>query len=90
MSSPAHKIRFSNLQVAIWRNVNRDKGTVWYSIDPVRSYKDGDETWKETSSLSPDDALIMAELLRQAFAWVSKQMQADYTAKKARETAATD
>ena len=43
-----------------------DKGTTWYSVDPIRSYKNGDETWKETDSLGFDDALIMAELLRQA------------------------
>jgi hypothetical protein len=88
MSSPAHKIRVGNLQVVIWRNTSIEKGTTWYSMDPVRSYKQGDETWKETTSLGFDDALIMAELLRQAWAWVALQMQADYTARKAREKAA--
>jgi hypothetical protein len=88
-NQPAHKIRVGNLQVVIWRNSSRDKGTTWYSFDPVRSYKNGDETWKETTSLGFDDALIMAELLRQAWAWVSRQQQADYTARKAREKAAS-
>jgi hypothetical protein len=53
MASPAHKIRVGNLQVVIWRNTNSDKGTTWYSFDPVRSYKNGDETWKETTSFWP-------------------------------------
>jgi hypothetical protein len=87
MSQPAHKIRFGNLSVTIWRNVNSDKGSVWYTLDPTRGYKNGDETWKETTSLGADDALIMAELLRQAFVWISKQMQADSKARKAREEA---
>ncbi len=87
MSSPAHKLRVGNLQVTIWRNTSREKGTTWYSFDPVRSYKQGDETWKETTSLGQDDALIMAELLRQAWAWAAKQQQADYKARKAREEA---
>ena len=73
--------------VTIWRNTNRDKGTTWYTVDPVRSYKNGDETWKETDSLGFDDPLIMAELLRQAWAWIAKQRQADYDARKAREKA---
>ena len=75
--------------MSIWRNTSREKGTTWYSFDPVRSYKKGDETWKETTSLGQDDALIMAELIRQAWAWAAKQQQADYTARKAREKAAS-
>ena len=90
MASPAHKIRVGNLHVTIWRNTNRDKGTTFYTLDYARSYKDGDETWKEATSLSRDEALIMGELLRQAFTWVARQEQADYTARKAREQASAE
>jgi hypothetical protein len=85
MSQPAHKIRFGNLAVTIWRNSN-DKG-VWYTVNPSRSYKKGDETWKETDSLGADDLLPMAELHRQAFTWIARQMQADSKARRAREEA---
>ena len=64
------------------------KGT-WYSVNPSRSYKKGDETWKETDSLGFDDLLTMAELLRQAFTWIARQMQADSKARKARQEANT-
>lgn len=87
MSSPAHKIRVGNLHVTIWRNTS-DKGT-WYSVNPSRSYKNGDETWKENESLGFDDILIMAELLRQAWAWIARQQKADYDARKVREKAAS-
>jgi len=87
MSQPAYKIRFSNLSVTIWRNTS-DKG-VWYTVNPSRSYKKGDDTWKETDSLGLDDLLPMAELHRQAFVWISKQVQADSKARKAREQANT-
>jgi hypothetical protein len=87
-NKPAHKIRVGNVQVVIWRNINRDKGTTWYSFDPVRSYKDGDETWKEIKSFGEDDALILAELIRQAWAWVANQRQADYDARKVHQKAA--
>lgn len=87
MASPAHKIRHGNLQVVIWRNTNREKGTTFYTYDVVRSYKDGDETWKESTSLIGDDPLIMAKLLEQAWAWVSRQRQADYESRKARAKA---
>ena len=89
MSQPAHKVRFGNLSVTIWRNISTEKGTTWYSAVPNRSYKNGDETWKDSDSLNADDLLIMAELLRQAFSWITKQMQADAKAKKARDDANT-
>ena len=85
MSSPAHKIRISNLQVTIWRNLS-DNGT-WYSVDPNRSYKKGDDTWKETSSLGFDDLLTMAKLLDQAHDWIVAAMQADAKARKAKQAA---
>ena len=85
MSSPAHKIRFGVLQVTIWRN-SSDKGT-WYSVQPSRSYKQGDEIWKETDSLGSDDLLPMAELHRQAFVWIARQQQADSKARKAKQEA---
>jgi hypothetical protein len=85
MSQPAHKIRISNLSVTIWRN-SSDKG-VWYSVNPSRSYKKGDETWKETDSLGFDDLMTMAKLLDQAHTWIARPMQADSKARKAREEA---
>ena len=85
MSSPAHKLRIGNLQATIWRNVN-EKGS-WYSVTPTRSYKQGDETWKETDSLGTDDLLGMAKLLDQAHTWIIRQMQADSKARKARQEA---
>ena len=87
-NQPAHKVRFGNLQVTIWRNTYRE-GHAWYSAVPTRSYKKGDDTWKESDSLNADDLLIMAELLRQAFSWIARQMQADAKARKAREEANT-
>ena len=85
MAQPAHKIRFGNLSVTIWRN-SSEKGT-WYSVNASRSYKQGDEAWKESDSLGQDDLLPMAELHRQAFVWIAKQQQADSKARKARQEA---
>ena len=89
-NQPAHKIRIGNLQVTIWRNHSIEKGSTWYTVNPSRSYKQGDETWRETDSLGFDDLLIMAELHRQAFAWIAGQMRADSKARKARQEAAAE
>jgi hypothetical protein len=80
MSTPAHKIRRGVLQVTIWRN-SSDKGT-WYSVIPSRSYKQGDDAWKQTESLNGDDLLPMAKLLDLADTWIMHQQQADAKARK--------
>lgn len=86
MSQPAHKIRDGVLQVTIWRNTG-DKGN-WYSVVSTRSYKQGDDSWKETDSFNADDCLAMAELLREAYAWIKMQRRADAKARKESEQAA--
>ena len=80
MSQPAHKIRIGTLQVTIWRN-HGEKGN-WYSVIPSRSYKKGDDAWKETDSLGFDDLLAMGKLLDQAHTWIMHQQQADSKARK--------
>jgi hypothetical protein len=80
MSQPAHKIRIGVLQATIWRNKG-EKGN-WYSVIPSRSYKQGDDAWKETDSLSGDDLLPMAKLLDLAHTWIMHQQQADAKARK--------
>jgi hypothetical protein len=80
MSQPAHKIRCGVLQVVIWRN-SGDKGT-YYTVNPTRSYKSGDETWKETDSLNFDDLLTMAKLFDLAHTWIMHQRQSDAKANK--------
>ena len=86
MSQPAHKVRIGALQVTIWRNQS-EKGN-WYSVIPSRSYKKGDDQWKETDSLNFDDLLPMAKLFDLAHSWILNQQQADAKARKESEKAA--
>ena len=86
MSKPAHKIRMGVLQVTIWRN-HTEKGN-WYSVTPARSYKQGDDLWKETDSLGADDLLTMAKLLDLAHTWIMHQQQADAKARRESQQAA--
>ena len=86
MSKPAHKIRDGVLQVTIWRN-SGEKGS-WYSVTSSRSYKQGDDAWKETDSLGREDLLPMAKLLDLADTWIMHQQQADAKARKESQQAA--
>jgi hypothetical protein len=81
MSKPAHKLRDGNLQVVIWRNTSTE-GKTYYTANPQRSYRQGDDTWKETDSLNGDDLLAMAELLREAYRWIRDQKKADAAGRK--------
>lgn len=81
MSQPIHKLRDGVLQVVIWRNTSTE-GKTYYTVNPQRSYRQGDDTWKETDSLNADDLLAMAELLREAYAWIKMQKRADAAGRK--------
>ena len=83
---PAHKISDGALRVTIWKNTG-EKGA-YYTVTPSRGYKNGDDIWKETDSLNADDLLAMAELLRDAYAWIKDQRRADAKARKESEQAA--
>jgi hypothetical protein len=87
MSQPAHKLRDGTLQVVIWRNTSTS-GQTYYSATPQRSYKQGDDTWKETDSLNADDLLAMAELLREAYDWIKMPKRADAQGRKQSQQAA--
>lgn len=81
MSQPAHKLRDGSLSVVIWRNTSTE-GKTYYTVNPQRSYRQGDDTWKETDSLNADDLLAMAELLREAYSWIKMQKRADAAGRK--------
>lgn len=85
-NTPAHKLQDGALRVTIWKNTS-DKGT-FYTATPSRGYKSGDDAWKETDSLNNDDILAMAELLREAYAWIRNQRRADAKARKQQAAAA--
>ncbi len=85
-NTPAHKLQDGALRVTIWKNTS-DKGT-FYTATPSRGYKSGDDAWKETDSLNNDDILAMAELLREAYAWIRNQRRADAKARKEQAAAA--
>lgn len=84
MSTPVIKFRDGCLQVCVWRNISTE-GRTDYSATPQRSFRNGDDTWRGTDSLGADDLLAMAELLREAYAWIKMQKRADTKAAKERD-----
>jgi hypothetical protein len=56
-----------------WRRHRSDCSTSGTREGESRGYQNGDDVWKETDSLNADDMLPMAELLREAYAWIKYQ-----------------
>lgn len=79
---PAHTVRYGVVRAAIWGNVV-DIGNAsrpMYNVTFTRSYKDGNNNWKDSASFGPDDLLLLAKLADEAHTWIARQRSADTTA----------
>ena len=64
-NKPVENIRDGGLTVAIWANES-EHGTR-YSVDLTRSYKDAEDKWQTTNSLSNGEILRGSRLLTLAY-----------------------
>lgn len=86
-NKPIHEIADGALKVAIWAH-DGEYGPK-YSMTIRRRYKDkSTDEWKDATGLGDDDLLPLAELLREAKAWIRAQRRADARARKGGEQAA--
>jgi len=68
---PAKKFRLGRIKVTIWPNSAKN-GEVWFNVEIVRSYKDGDE-WQESTKFGRDDLPVVAKAADMAYAWIWEQ-----------------
>ncbi len=59
-------------EVSVWENeIDTDDGQkTAFAVSFQRSYRTEKDEWKKTTALRPTDCLVLAELLRQAWAWI--------------------
>lgn len=76
---PTHTIRYGVVRAAIWRNVvdNGNASRPMYNVTFSRSYKDGDNNWKDSTSFSADDLLLLAKVADEAHTWIARQRSVD-------------
>jgi hypothetical protein len=76
---PIHTVRYGAVRAAIWRNVvdNGNASRPLYCVTFSRSYKDGQNNWKESSNFGFDDLLLLAKAADEAHTWITKQRSAD-------------
>ena len=71
---PVAKFKHGGIELSVWPN-QTESGTM-YNTTITNSYKDDKSgEWKQTSSFSPTDLLVVGELSRQAFAKITELKQ---------------
>ncbi len=68
-NQPSAKFRLGAVTATVWKN---GEGKIFYSVNLIRSYKDGEE-WKQTDGLNHGDLLNAAKVLERAEVWIAKQ-----------------
>ena len=63
-TKPIEEVRIGLVKAAIWRN-QTDKGAR-FNVTFSRIYKNGDGSWKSTSSFGRDDLLLVAKVANEA------------------------
>lgn len=82
MNRPVQTIRYGSVRAAIWPNIvdNGNASRPLYCVTFSRSYKDGENNWKESASFGADDLLLLAKAADEAHTWIARQRSADATA----------
>ncbi|MCC2643370.1 MAG: uncharacterized protein K0S45_3783 [Nitrospira sp.] len=70
IKKPAQTFRNGAIQAAVWENTGRD-GT-FYSVTFSRSYKDIEDSWRNTTSFNASDLESLANVAFQARLFIMK------------------
>ncbi len=73
-SKPIHRIAEGRVSAAIWRNSSESNGE-YYSVQFSRNYKDRNDDWQSTNSLSQSDLSALSWLAHKADNWISSHVQ---------------
>jgi hypothetical protein len=68
---PAHQVRIGRIQGTVWANDGKDGK--WFSVSITRSYKDGQNVWKQANTFGREDLLTVAEIARLCWLFVAQQ-----------------
>lgn len=76
-TKPVAEIRLATIRAAIWRNEGRNSR--WYSVTLERSYRDGEDEFKSTTSFGRDDLLTVAKVVDLAHSRIFELQSEDRT-----------
>lgn len=70
-TKPAHEVRIGRIKGVVWKNEGKEGP--WYSVAVSRSYKDGQDQWKQAHTFGRDDLLVVAEVCRLCWLFIAQQ-----------------
>lgn len=68
---PVHEVRIGADKATIW--CNQTANGPMYNVTFARIYRDAEDNWKESTSFSRDDLLVIAKLADVAHTWICAQ-----------------
>ena len=68
---PVHEVRIGRIRGVVWCNSGKEGD--WYSVNITRSYKDGENNWKQATSYGVLDLLVVAEVARLCWLFIAQQ-----------------
>lgn len=77
-NKPVKTFRLHGLSVSVWANQaqRREEAFTFYKVTIAKTYKDGDDGFKTTSSLAADDLPVVSFLLMKAYDFIGAQLLA--------------
>jgi hypothetical protein len=79
---PVRTVKSGGLRVSVWKNI-AENGKVYYTVSPQKRYtKDDGQTWENTNSYNNREAILLADLLREASWWIRTNLEIDAVANK--------
>lgn len=67
---PAQTFRKGSIRAAVWENAGRDG--IFYTVTFSRSYKDLEDSWRNTTSFNAGDLEALADVAFQARLYIMK------------------
>ncbi len=70
---PTKVIRLGRIKASLWKNTTSQGPR--HNTTIVRTYKDDEGKWQDTTSFNLDDLLLVAKVADRAHTWICEQIQ---------------
>lgn len=88
---PVFSKRYFPVQLAVFEYRNGQDQRLNHSIKLTRTFRrDAESEWESSDYLAPEDALVAAQLLTEAYMWVQRRRNEDYRERRSQQDDAVE